>query len=313
MKTAKAAVDLLSKSNNNELIIFGGEPLLHIDLVIKTIRYAVQKKINNIKITTNGTIFSKQIADICKKNNVKIQISIDGNENLPGCRPFKNGKSSYNLVFNNIKKYKEGNVDVLIALTANPGNTKTLSRDFLYLLKNFSKVALIVAIGVRWSKREVENLKKELDKINKYFLDSIIKQRKIPDIPFIKENLRKIIKNEVKPKYCLKRKINAVMPNGDIYFCMFLKELDKERFKIGNVLQRGINKEQVEKARKLILNDCKKCKNIINDNICLMYDEKMKRFNKTNLINMKKAQDAVMDSTKRLHKKIYSIINKESI
>jgi radical SAM protein with 4Fe4S-binding SPASM domain len=311
---AKAAIDLLSKSENNQLVVFGGEPLLVPDLAAEVVKYAVKKNINEIILTTNGTIYSKELAEVLKKNKVGVQISVDSYQESQRHRRFKSGESSYGVVIKNLKKYINAGIKVSISITVDPENVNNLSSNFLNLSTTFKDIRLILATCVEWTDESVQELNIQLDKINNYFLEYLKKERKIPDFSFVLGNIKKIALNpQFRPPSCSENKMIAVMPNGDCYPCVFLKELDEKKFKIGNILQDKLDPLNIKTIHEKVDMETKLCKNSPAEKICHLYDGKMKKFNKSQIINMVKAQNAVMESTKRLYQKMQKIIKKDLV
>ncbi|MDZ7860609.1 MAG: 4Fe-4S cluster-binding domain-containing protein [Candidatus Krumholzibacteriota bacterium] len=96
--------------------LFGGEPLLDIDLLHYIVK-AFEKAKNECnwdkilyEITTNGTLWSKNIERIFSKENLyKVQVSFDGlrnNHNL--LRPLsRDGKSSFDILWNNLTEISD--------------------------------------------------------------------------------------------------------------------------------------------------------------------------------------------------------------
>lgn len=121
-ETAKKAVDmLLSSDENNQYInpaispgiiieFIGGEPLLEIELIDKTIDYFKKeaRRLQHpwaewfcISICSNGVLyFDERVQRFLMKNrnNISFSITIDGNKELhDSCRVFHDGKPSYDL------------------------------------------------------------------------------------------------------------------------------------------------------------------------------------------------------------------------
>lgn len=93
------------------ICFYGGEPLIRFDLIKKSVDY-VRNSLGNkviLTMTTNGTRLNDKIINYLIDHNVGIVFSLDGpaaihNKN----RIFKNGKGSFNIVYNNILKiYKK--------------------------------------------------------------------------------------------------------------------------------------------------------------------------------------------------------------
>lgn len=98
---------------------YGGEPLLCESLIKDCIELIIEldketKKIPDVVITTNGTLFPEKAIDLIINRNVAISISLDGvNEFNDKNRVFKNGKNSFKKVDETIKKFNKKNVNLL--------------------------------------------------------------------------------------------------------------------------------------------------------------------------------------------------------
>ena len=95
--------------------VSGGEPLLGIETIKKTIDYSKKfskennKKVN-IWICTNGSLLNEEICMYLSDNNVAIGVSIDGSqEKHDNKRKDIFGKGTYERITNNIQKLIKNN------------------------------------------------------------------------------------------------------------------------------------------------------------------------------------------------------------
>ena len=119
-EVAYAALEMLSdnavKEHEREFhaMLFGGEPLLNIELIDKIFHkgeeLAKQKNLRfTTSIITNATIFNEEVESVLKwhkdSSNLTIQLSIDGDEETQNeYRVTADGHGSFNLVDKNIPK-----------------------------------------------------------------------------------------------------------------------------------------------------------------------------------------------------------------
>ncbi len=123
---AKKSIDYLfehSKSARDvSLAFYGGEPMLNFDLIKKSVIYAdgifFSKRIT-YNMTINGSIISDDMLDFLATYNVHLTISFDGSKSIQDKhRKFlDNGKGSFDVVSNNIKKIKEKYPDYFKTIT----------------------------------------------------------------------------------------------------------------------------------------------------------------------------------------------------
>jgi len=144
--------------SNTKFIWHGGEPLLA-GLNFYQDAMTIQNKFpgcafkNNIQ--TNGTLINQDLLDLFKVNNFYVGISLDGdaaahNRN----RPYKNGKNSFEDVFNNLLKVKENNIPTSIICVVN----KTTEKHYIQILNFFKEHSINVKFNPQFpSGRASEN------------------------------------------------------------------------------------------------------------------------------------------------------------
>jgi uncharacterized protein len=119
-ETAKQAVDFLfdisgEKEKSCRITLFGGEPLLHFELVKFVIDYARKKAAQYDKniyfgITTNGTLLDDENSDYLLNEKVDVTFSLDGPRQIHDSnRKFKQNKnkSSFDLTHPNVLRFIE--------------------------------------------------------------------------------------------------------------------------------------------------------------------------------------------------------------
>jgi uncharacterized protein len=98
-----------------------GEPFMDIDMLEKLIAYTKKIEQNTDKrfiyfYLTNGTILNDRIINILKKplgENRKIDISLDGPREIhDSYRTFKEGQGSYDIIMDNVQRFKNEGFDI---------------------------------------------------------------------------------------------------------------------------------------------------------------------------------------------------------
>jgi len=122
---AKAIIDFLTlkwKSKLNVSIekviyigFYGGEPLINPSVIKSIVEYVktISKNENlnfRFNMTTNGVLLDKHMEFIVD-NDFILTISLDGDEQGNNYRLFKNGKSSFNIVYKNIQLLRKRHPD----------------------------------------------------------------------------------------------------------------------------------------------------------------------------------------------------------
>lgn len=111
LETCKRAVDMLSKSTKEEVIItfYGGEPLLQFDIMRDAIEYSKVKLQNKrvlYNMTTNATLITEKIANYwASLEHHSTLVSLDGPEWMHDKnRVFSNGTGSFETVIRGLKR-----------------------------------------------------------------------------------------------------------------------------------------------------------------------------------------------------------------
>jgi len=117
-ETAKRAIDFVvaksGRRRNIEVDFFGGEPLMAMDTVKRTVEYArsIEKaagKCFRFTITTNGVLLDDETIAYVNREMSNAVLSLDGRREVnDDLRPTVNGKGSYDLIVPKFKKLIEG-------------------------------------------------------------------------------------------------------------------------------------------------------------------------------------------------------------
>ncbi len=118
-ETAKKIIDFYYDhsvdSDRIAIAFYGGEPTLEFDLIKKIVNYANKVffgKTILYRMTTNATLLTDELIEFFfnSGNDFLVLISLDGPRNIQDKnRKFSNGKGSYDIIMNNLKKIYEKN------------------------------------------------------------------------------------------------------------------------------------------------------------------------------------------------------------
>ncbi len=108
--TARRALDMFAqfseKSNRLHIGFFGGEPLLHFDLIKYCIEYARTKFVGkelSIGLTTNGTLLDDRTTDYLAQNDIVVFVSLDGPKEIHDAnRTNLADKGSFDTILRNL-------------------------------------------------------------------------------------------------------------------------------------------------------------------------------------------------------------------
>jgi uncharacterized protein len=235
-----------NKVKKHKIIFHGGEPLLNIK-VIKYIKEKIDLTIGKeyiiqYEMTSNGTIFNKDIKDFIQNNDINLSISIDGIEEVHDRnRKFKNGKGSFDIAVTNLKKFLNI-TGVRVRMTISSDNANYL-HEGIKLLSDIG-VKTIVPIqnfyDSNWTDENISNLNHNIEKL----IDEFYKDENIVISTIDEESLLSSRGD------CFGGiSTFTIGETGDVYPCLFC--LNNDDFIIGNIVNNDI-KHIDKNARNLL-------------------------------------------------------------
>ena len=180
LEKIKEIIDILAAANLIRIDFTGGEPMMRKDFM-EIIKYASSKGIETL-ITSNGSVYSDEIAKTLLETNTLLLISLDGDEET---HDKSRGKGAYKRAVENIKKYRKMNVPVRINYLIRQDNLDKI--EYIYNLTKELNVDRLFYIFIAPQGRAYEN--KDLllsDEVRKEYLNKIKKMKQESgDNPFI--------------------------------------------------------------------------------------------------------------------------------
>lgn len=236
------------------LNLFGGEPLTNISLVkyivgrCKELEAQYIKKIY-ITISTNGTILNEDLVKLIKENDIGLQISIDGDKEIHDAnRPAANGKSSYDMLAENVKILQDevDQAGLIPRATVAKGITD-VTRIVHHMLDDmhFKCVALTPALGsyeeTSYEEKDLEEYFKKYDELAETFLEKLRNGEEFNIYPFVSEV--DAVSKGIKRIYGCGSGLGfaSVDIKGNIYPCM--RFIGNEDYIIGHV-ETGFNEKR---------------------------------------------------------------------
>lgn len=252
--TAKRAIDWVvaksGKRRNIEVDFFGGEPLMAMDTVKRTVEYArsLEEKYDKVfrfTITTNGILLDDETIDYINREMSNVVLSLDGRGEVNDrMRPTVNGKGSYEIIVPKFQKLVagRGTKDYYVRGTFTRDNLD-FSKDVLHMGDlGFRHVSVEPCSGpandpFAIREEDLGRVEEEYEKLAKLLMD-----RK--DINFFHFNV------DLAQGPCVIKRLRgcgagceyvAITPDGDIYPCH--QFVGKEEFRMGSVYDGSFDME----------------------------------------------------------------------
>ena len=260
LDTLKEILDHLTNERHSSstvnVIMFGGEPLLRMDLVEYTIQYSKEirkaKKINLIvDIFTNGTLINEHLINLIKDDScIRLLVSIDGTpETTDYNRRVKNGKKVSEIIKSKMPLILQISDNRVIArCTLTEIDPKIVEKtEYLYQL-GFKNIVYDVAhcdhsVTIPNESDLQHGLETELHGLANYLMKKI-KQKESININLLSETIAQILMNNKEarspfvPKCPGGRMYVSIDTQGKIYPCHFLVGI--EGFRIGDISIDGL-------------------------------------------------------------------------
>ena len=228
---------------NAKIDFFGGEPLLHLDLVKQTVAYAREHgEANGVEVsfgmTTNGTLLTGDALEFLMQEDIGIMVSIDGPKKVHDAqRSFNNGESTYDIVAANTSEAaRRAPEKVLLRTTMTNENLDM--KGLVDELEGFKVNS--VGVGAAWlsphhptaiRNEHLPELRRHIREIADDELRRIKKGEKAETFaPLIK----KVMSGQLREYGCGGGKTYfGVDVEGDIYFCSAFGSMPE--YKMGDV------------------------------------------------------------------------------
>ena len=281
-ETAKAAVDFLIKNSGKrkvlEMDFFGGEPLMNLDVLKKTVYYAKEAGAKAGKkflftTTTNALLLNDETIAFFNEEMENVVLSLDGRKEVhDAIRKSINGKGTFDLIIDKIKKFisLRGNKSYYVRGTFTAKNLD-FSKDVLFIadqgVDSISMEPVVTEIDDLQIKAEhLPTIEKEYENLCEAYL---ARHEAGEGFNFFHFNI------DLEGGPCLSKRVSAcgagneyfsVTPNGDLYPCH--QFAGDPKFCMGNVLT-GIERTDIrEKFKNSCLFTRKKCENCFAKFIC---------------------------------------------
>lgn len=247
----------ISKSKEQCITFFGGEPLTEVNLIKNLVEYCNEKHPNIVfSIATNGTLVNEDNIDLLRKFKF-VNVSLDGSERVHNLhRRTPSDKNSFSMInFDLLHSLK--NLTVTAVIT--PKNIYYLNESIKYINDNFTKdYRFKIAYEMDWKPEDILEFKKQWERLADNFVRDIDNPERWSLYRAVVSFLNFIKAFSENSHYSCNASSGCftVSPSGELYPCQRFPLLRKYSF--GNVFKE-INLDK----RTTLCNDevtCEKCK-----------------------------------------------------
>ncbi|MGE5627775.1 MAG: radical SAM protein [Solirubrobacterales bacterium] len=234
----------------------GGEPFLNFDCIKYMTKHILDISPNTrFSVTTNGSIWNKDIGNFFYQNRDKfdITISIDGSQKYHDAnRITSDGIGTFSKVIENLKYIGSTNINLRCRMTVTPNNIEALHNNIEFI-KSLGIKTIVAGFDQAgdWDSTHIEIIENEF----KHVIENYNPE----------ENIRVSIIDNIKTKKCL-GKCRTTMHfyvDENIYPCI----VKVGKYDIGNLCD-GINNQKIKEIERISENDNPNCIGCSNINHC---------------------------------------------
>ena len=249
LTTARSVVDFIFNrsvlsAEDIDIGFFGGEPLMKLDLIkkITELIYAhplYDEERVNLSIVTNGTIFSKKLAEFVKKNSISLGISCDGPPHIHDkFRLSKSGRKTSHRVERNIVRANIELGGVMVNAVYHPDTFLQLPETVEYFRSlGTRQIYLSPDYSANWKMEHAMVLTDIYDRIGELYVKYYAEGQPV-FISILDSKIAVILRGGYAPqdRCSMGHGEFAFTPTGDVYPCERLVGNGENEHCIGNVI-----------------------------------------------------------------------------
>ncbi|ADL51819.1 thioether cross-link-forming SCIFF peptide maturase [Clostridium cellulovorans] len=276
--TAKKALEYVIKRSgprkNIEVDLFGGEPLMAMDVIKEVVQYGKElgenhKKNIRFTMTTNSTLLTPEVVDFLDKEMGNIILSIDGRKEINDqVRVRADGTGSYEKILPQIKNMISKRTigkQYYVRGTFTKKNPDFFNDIMALVNEGFKEISIEPVVledghSLAISKEDLPKIMESYDKL----FDEMTKRQKNKDSEFTFYHFN--INLQGGP--CVYKRISgcgagheyvAITPQGEVYPCH--QFIGKEQFKLGNIYDDSYDKNLAKTFKKAHIYNKPACRN----------------------------------------------------
>lgn len=235
-------------STFNEIVLFGGEPLLNTnrEIIERIFKYTKNREFKISVITNGSNIYIYKDLIIKYKDIISnFSITLDGPKKIHNNkRFFKNGLGTYDHILEGIKILSDLEIETSIRINLDKDSNYNII-EFINELKVVNKELRFLVSRVEDNNTEnnetiLSNLNIAKKLVKEEFFHHMDEQKINLNIKIVRNIYNLITRKNLFPnfRYCRMSELFMLTPNGDLYMCPESCEL--EEFKIGRITNESV-------------------------------------------------------------------------
>lgn len=247
------------------IVFFGGEPLLHKELIRSLVEYGEQHppgKPFHFKVTTNGILLDDEFIAYAVRHNMVTAVSLDGIAPAQDAhRRLANGAPSFDIVLPRLKALLAARPYSPVFSTVNPDTAQYLSDSAVFLMGLGVKYMIVsLNYAADWSDKDFRILEREYKKLAALYIRWTREERKFYFSPFEVKLSSHINRHCYQKERCeLAKKQISVDAEGYLYPCVqFTRMGPGSAWCIGNIFD-GIDEAARARIQQQSMLEKKQC------------------------------------------------------
>ena len=180
-ETVTSSVDFMfrraKQGGKVRFLLFGGEPLVNWDGLVRTVEYAEKRGRETgveptFSMTTNGTLLNRARLTFLRQHGIKYLLSIDGDrETHDAHRRMMDGGSSYDAVMGKFPLLRAFQRWQGTRMTVQPGFVSRVYENVVHLYeRGINQFFVGPATGVRWSSGDLEEYERQMLDVVEFYV-----------------------------------------------------------------------------------------------------------------------------------------------
>lgn len=239
------------------IVFFGGEPLLHKDLIRDLVAEAraMERKGEgrfHFKLTTNGLLLDEAFLRYAMEEDILVAMSLDGvRESHDRYRRLPDGSPSFDRLLPKLRMLISARPYASVLMVVNPDTVRWLTESISFLLAEGCRY-LVVSLNYAgpWAEAELEELARQFERLGDLYIEWTRQGRKFYLSPFEVKLSSHIQGEDSCKEHCeLGIRQISVDPQGHLFPCVqFTAAGPESRWCIGNVVS-GIDEAKRNQLR----------------------------------------------------------------